>query len=138
MPVAVLAAVFLAAGMGDRSPERLPSGDVRGSARDGAPQLERRTNPVPAAPAGAPRDANGLHRHLLSLDEAHRNQTLLMSLRDAGVECSDVLGSARIGGAWHADCGGTLLYSVRIDEFGAVSIVPVPHGDFERGIYFIE
>ena len=36
---------------------------------------------------------------------------------------------------WHADCGGTLLYSISIGEFGQPSIGSIPLGDFEPGSY---
>ena len=76
---------------------------------------------------------NGLHQKLLAMPEPYRNQILLMTLRDAGFKCDEVMTSQLLGietGAWHAHCGGTLLYRITIGDFGRVSVDLIPHGGF--------
>ena len=77
-----------------------------------------------------------LHQHLLTMSESHRNNTLLMILRDVGAECGEVISSQHLAAeisAWRADCGDALMYSVVFDAFGATKIYPIPYGDFGTG-----
>ena len=84
------------------------------------------------------RPSTDLHEHMQTLPVAHRNQTLLMSVRDSGFECTEVVSSQLLGESWHAQCSPATLYRVRIDEFGGTTVAPVPAGDFRPGFTTLE
>ena len=103
---------------------------------------DRSSIPVRSVLAGARTPdsvtSGGLHQHLLTVSASHREQTLLMSLRDGGFACDDALDTYLLGDSWHVDCGSGLVYRIVIGELDRVRIRPIPHGDFRPGILFEE
>lgn len=76
---------------------------------------------------------SGLHQRLLAMTEAERNQIFYLIIRDAGAKCTEIMSSRYLiaeSGVWHAHCGQAQTYSIVIDDFGSISVYPIPYGDF--------
>ena len=73
-----------------------------------------------------------LQAYLLAATDDTRNHLLSLTLRDTGYECSAVRSSwllDRMGSAWRASCGDTLVYWIDVDDVGHLSVEAAPYGD---------
>ena len=78
-----------------------------------------------------------LHRELLAMREPSRGSVFSLAIRDAGFDCSDVTNSHSTTDemwVWRVHCSGALIYWVAIDDYGYVSIEPVPYWDDGRSV----
>jgi hypothetical protein len=75
---------------------------------------------------------SGLHQRLLAMTEAERNQVFYLIIRDADVECAEVIGSQYLlaeNDVWHVHCDELQNYAVVIDDYGSTSVHSIPYRD---------
>jgi hypothetical protein len=77
-----------------------------------------------------------MQSELLTMTDAARGQIFALTIGDAGFQCPSVQ-SAKVvgntGSVWRAHCGEVLVYWVEVNDFGRLSVRPVPYGDFWPG-----
>lgn len=85
----------------------------------------------PREPAPRP---GSLEETLLQTTRQDRDSMLFRTIRERGFECPAIAMTqpvGRDGRDWRANCGGGLIYTVRVDEFGGLSVDPAPYGDVD-------
>lgn len=89
----------------------------------------------PAAEAETLTDAppaGSMQANLIETTDGDRNHLFWRTIAGAGYECVEVRTASAIGStgsAWRANCGENYLYFIEVDEFGRLSVVPMPISD---------
>ncbi|HUF72858.1 MAG TPA: hypothetical protein VMR74_08170 [Gammaproteobacteria bacterium] len=84
-----------------------------------------------APPAEAP-PPGSMQESLLNAADGHRVQLFWRAITDAGLDCVEVRAVGALGAtgsAWRANCGDASIYLIEVDEFGRLSVAPMPYGD---------
>jgi hypothetical protein len=99
--------------------------EIRRSVRGGRTAAKTET-PADPPPPGS------MQANLIETTDADRNHLFWRAIADAGYQCSEVRAASAIGStgsAWRANCGENNLYLVEVEEFGRLSVVPMPISD---------
>jgi hypothetical protein len=104
------------------------------SAGNGAASVEQTAEVALAAdePSVDPPAPDTMQARLLTTTEGNRNNIFSLTLASAGYECPEIRTAravGRDGSNWRIQCGESWVYSVEVDEFGRLSVYPVPYGD---------
>lgn len=78
---------------------------------------------------------------LLGTTDENRNHIMWRTILDAGFECEAVRTSRVVGddgSSWRVNCGNAQTYWVDVDEFGRLSVAPMPYGDIDGSVVPVE